>query len=336
MTGASTFGVALPCFGPFTDPGALRAMAGVAEELGYADVWFGDHIVVPDYAAALTPGDWVDPLTACFVGLGATERIGFGTDVLVLPYRNPVVVAKMAATAERLAPGRFTLGVGVGYLRGEFAALGAPPHEERGAVSDEYLEVMAQLWSATGPVSHHGRWIDFDEVHFGPRPPQGRVRTWVGGNAPAAWRRAARHGDGWPPLLPTPGAYATAKTAIESERVRLGLHRDFTWSMSCATTRVLTDPDGPWATNTWDETVELPDDFTYAPPVPAAQSGRPLMVGTVDQIADDVADYAAAGVEHFTLRFSPGAPDDTVEDLIAQMHAFAARLIAPLAVPTRP
>src|SRR3954452_5899489 len=149
MTGGPSFGVVVPPSGAFAMSGALADIVDAAEGLGYADVWFGDHVAVPRYAAAITDPGWMEPLTSCFFALGRTRRLRAGTDVLVAPYRNPLLVAKMAATADVLSGGRLVLGVGVGYLRGEFAALGAD-YAARGAVTDEYLRTLGALWDSAG------------------------------------------------------------------------------------------------------------------------------------------------------------------------------------------
>src|SRR5687768_7469217 len=121
----TSFGTVIPAFGPFADAGAMTELVDVGEALGFDDVWFGDHVIVPSYATAFTHPEWLDPLTCCFMGLGHTRRMRFGTDVLVAPYRNPILTAKMAATADHLSGGRVILAFGVGYLKGEFSALGA-------------------------------------------------------------------------------------------------------------------------------------------------------------------------------------------------------------------
>ena len=314
-----SFGVAFPCIGPYAQPGVAAELVALCEDLGYADVWFGDHVLVPSYAAAFTSPEWLDPLASCLVHLARTSRIRFGTDVLVAPYRHPAVVAKLAATADVLTGGRLTLGFGVGYLKGEFAALGAS-YNDRGAVTDEHLAAMKALWESGGePVSFTGRWVRFDDVVFGPALVQDPMPLWVGGNAPAAHRRAATYGTGWHPLFPTPTGYAEGRARILEHR---GSADGFTFSMSCAVTRVLADGE-TFQPATWGDAADVPDDFGYAPAVPLAGS-RPRFVGTIDELRDDVAAYAEAGVEHLTLRFSHGetSPDDMAE----QLRRFAALL----------
>ncbi|HVX21217.1 MAG TPA: TIGR03619 family F420-dependent LLM class oxidoreductase [Acidimicrobiales bacterium] len=322
-----SFGYVIPSFGPFVDPAAFTDLVQAGEDLGFADVWFGDHVVVPHYAAGLIHPDWVDPLAACLAGMGKGSRLRFGTDVLVGPYRHPALVAKMVASGIRLTGGRMVLGVGVGYLRGEFDILGAD-HRNRGAVTDEFLDVLRALWAGSGTVGYHGDHVTFDDAVFGPTPSE-PVPVWVGGNNPRARRRAATRGDGWHPLFPTPEGYAEGRRDILAHREEAGHHDDgpdgrpFTFSYSCAVTAVLDALPADYRMGTWDEVPDIPADFSYSPPVPAAPDGRPRFVGTPDLVAADVAAYVAAGVDHFTLRFANGSPDVGVADLLSQMGRFA-------------
>ncbi len=133
---AVEFGVVVPTWGAFGDAQKIRQLILRAEALGYASVWVGDHLLLPDYAVGLSPATWYEALSCCLVGLGMTERIRFGTDVLVTPYRDPRLLAKMAATADRLSGGRLTLGMGFGFLEGELRALGTDPARS-GEITDE-------------------------------------------------------------------------------------------------------------------------------------------------------------------------------------------------------
>jgi probable F420-dependent oxidoreductase len=162
-----------------------------AEGPGFASLWLSDHLLIP-------PGEFIphghqpDPLAMLGWLAAATERIGIGTSVLVLPYRDPVVVAKAAGTADWLSGGRVTLGVGAGWLRPEFAALGIP-FAERGARTDAALRRIRACWG--------------EEDGMRARPagaPGHAISLLVGGNSPPAVRRAAALGDGWQPLNATP------------------------------------------------------------------------------------------------------------------------------------
>lgn len=315
------FGVTIPTYGAWGDPGVVRDGVQAAEDLGFDTVWFGDHIVVPSYAAHLSPPNWLEPLSCAFVCAGATTRIRFGVDVLVLPYRNPVWLSQLVASADQLCSGRLTIGTGVGYLKGEFDALGAPDYEQRGAVSDEYLEVLTTLWESDGPVSFSGQWIDFADIHAAPQPVQQPMPLWVGGNIRAARRRAARYGNGWHPLFPNADEYRDGRAEILDLRAAAGMTSAFTFSYSCPPTRVVLDDAGAPAAVGYGAT-ELPDDYRYAPPFPTAPNGRARFVGTPDQLIEDIREFEAAGVEHVALRFSIGTPEEGLSHLTSQMQHF--------------
>ena len=150
----------------------------------------------------IVPADrpFLEPLTCLAFLAACTERIALGMSVMVLPYRSPLHAAKIATTIDHLSRGRLILGVGVGWMAEEFAALGAP-FRERGAMADEQLEVIRRLWEEERP-SFDGRFYRFDEVGFSPKPFQApRIPIWVGGEGRRAQRRAARAGDAWFPYF---------------------------------------------------------------------------------------------------------------------------------------
>jgi probable F420-dependent oxidoreductase len=329
--GVASFGVVLPAFGPLASLGTFNDAVDTIEGLGFDDVWFGDHVAVPSYAAHVTRPEWLEPLSACMLALGRTSLLRAGTDVLVLPYRNPLLVAKMAATADALTGGRLILGVGVGYLKGEFAALGAD-YGRRGPTTEHYLRAMRVLWGSAGtPVSFDSESIRFNDVCMGPSPTTGQVPVWVGGNAAAALRRAALLGDGWHPLFPTPELYRIGRDTIVALR---GSAEGFTFSMSLAVTRVL-DVGGAYAPRVWGHHDDIPEDFGYSPPIPTTDDGRPRFIGDPDQIAADIGVYLDAGVRHFTLRFSAG-DDVSVSDYFDQMQRFANQVMDRFSKPIQP
>ena len=148
-----------------------------------------------------------DPMLDCMTLLGymaaCTDTIRLGTTVIILPYRNPVVQAKMFASLDVLSGGRIICGVGVGWLEKEFDTLGAP-YEERGPMSDEFLEIFEVLWTQPDPV-YHGQFYHVEGIQFNPRPVQvPTIPIWVGGHTRRALRRTARHGDCWHPTRQTP------------------------------------------------------------------------------------------------------------------------------------
>jgi hypothetical protein len=145
------FGFAIPAYGENADGGRIRELLVAADELGLDSAWFPDHVALPDYAADMLPPPVLEPLAACAWGLGLTNRLRFGTDVLVAPYRHPLVVAAMTGTLGRLAVDRLILGVGIGYLRGEFDALGVGP------MSPEH-ESQRSFSGFSAPAPRDSRW----------------------------------------------------------------------------------------------------------------------------------------------------------------------------------
>jgi probable F420-dependent oxidoreductase len=175
-------------------------LARLAEELGYRSWWAGDHVVLPSPRTSDSPMAPTDPILDPLVHLGyvaaVTERIELATGIVILPQRNPLVLAKQAASLDVLSGGRLTLGVGAGYLEPELAAVGVSL-AERGRRTDEYLDAMTALWTSPTP-EFHGRFVSFDHVDAHPRPVrQGGVKIVVGGHSPAAFRRAVARGHGW-------------------------------------------------------------------------------------------------------------------------------------------
>lgn len=181
------------------DVSALVAVARKADELGYAWLPCSDHVVVPVRAVPSMGATWYEPATTLAFVAGVTQRIGLLTHVLVLPYHNPIEIAKQYATLDRLSGGRVILGVGTGHLRAEFLALGAP-FEERGAVTDEYIRMIKTLWTEE-EASFDGDYRSFRGLHLAPRPvQQPHPPVWIGGNSRRAVRRAVELADGWVPF----------------------------------------------------------------------------------------------------------------------------------------
>lgn len=201
------FGVHLPHLGRQADRQSLMEFARRADALGYHSAWVSDHITWPAEVASRYPysdnGDfpapfntpWLDPLGTLLFVAACTERIRLGTTVLILGYRPPVQTAKMLATLDVLSEGRTILGVGVGWMREEFEALGMP-FDHRGARGDEQLEVFEALFTQPLPA-YEGRFYRFPGLGFQPRPVNGHIPVWVGGDTEPAFRRAGRYGDAY-------------------------------------------------------------------------------------------------------------------------------------------
>jgi alkanesulfonate monooxygenase SsuD/methylene tetrahydromethanopterin reductase-like flavin-dependent oxidoreductase (luciferase family) len=174
-------GVNVPNFGPGADPDTLRRWAQTVEGLGYDLLMLSDHVVVTPDVAEQYPAPFYEPFTTLAWLAGITRRVRLGTTVLIVPYRHPLLVARMAANLHQLSGGRLVLGVGVGWARQEFEALDVP-FQQRGKLTDDHLRAMRAAWD--------------DERDYG----SGRIPIWVGGNSDAGLRRAVRLGDAWHPL----------------------------------------------------------------------------------------------------------------------------------------
>jgi probable F420-dependent oxidoreductase len=199
------FGVHLPHLGHQAERGPLMEFARKADQLGFHSGWVSDHVAWPTEVESRYPysdnGDfpapfntpWLDPLGTLLFVAACTERLRLGTTVLILGYRPPVQTAKLLATLDVLSEGRAILGVGVGWMREEFEALGMP-FDHRGARGDEQLEIFEALFTQPMP-SFEGRFYHFPPLGFQPRPVNGRIPVWVGGDTEPAFRRAGKYGD---------------------------------------------------------------------------------------------------------------------------------------------
>src|SRR6185295_7223516 len=186
----------------------IDAVAAAAERSGFARLWSGEHVVMVDRSASRYPysedgqiavpatADWLDPMIGLSFAAAATSTIGIATGVLLLPEHNPVLVAKQAATLDSLSGGRFTLGIGIGWSREEFDALGVP-FARRGARTAEYVDAIRTLWR-DDVASFDGEFVRFESVRVNPKPVRDRrIPIMLGGNSDAALRRVAAWGDGW-------------------------------------------------------------------------------------------------------------------------------------------
>jgi probable F420-dependent oxidoreductase len=181
-------------------PEATVRLARLAEELGYRSWWAGEHVVLPSPRVPPSPMDATDPVLDPLVHLtfvaAATRRLDLGTGIIVLPQRNPLVLAKQVASLDVLSGGRMMLGIGAGYLEPEMTAVGVPM-TGRGRRTDEYLDAMTSLWLDPKP-SYDGQYVSFGNVDVHPRPARpGGPRVVIGGHSPAAYRRAVARGHGW-------------------------------------------------------------------------------------------------------------------------------------------
>jgi probable F420-dependent oxidoreductase len=197
---APALGVNVPNFGPEADEEALLGWARFAEDAGFSTVVVSDHVAPTPEVTALYPPPFHDPFVLLAWLAGQTTTVRLGTSVTVLPYRHPLLTARMSAMLHGLSGGRFVLGVGSGWAATEFAALGLDV-AARGRTTDAYLDVIVRAW-AHETVGADGDGLHFSDVATGPAPPGGTVPLWVGGAAPVAIRRAARHATAWHPINP--------------------------------------------------------------------------------------------------------------------------------------
>ncbi|MEV6930662.1 LLM class F420-dependent oxidoreductase [Dactylosporangium sp. NPDC051485] len=218
------------------DPATTAQFVRLLEDLGCESVWAVEHVVVPDDYASVYPydrsgrmnlgphDDIPDPLHWLTFAAACTSTLRLGTAMLILPEHHPVALAKRLATVDALSGGRLLAGIGVGWLREEYDAVGVP-FAERGARADEYLEAMRALWTGD-PARYDGRFVSFGPVHSRPRPLRGTVPIVVGGHSAAAVRRAARLGDGWYPLGVRGAAFAERRELLRRECEALGRDPD--------------------------------------------------------------------------------------------------------------
>lgn len=193
--------------GTGAEPAVIRAVASAAEQCGFATLWAGEHVVMVDDSASPYPyaddgkiavpaaADWIDPMVALSFAAAATTTITLATGVLLLPEHNPVIVAKQAASLDKLCGGRFSLGVGIGWSREEFDALGIP-FERRSARAADYAAAMRTIWR-DDIASYAGEFTAFEKIRVNPKPRTGAIPILCGGNSDAALRRVAQWGDGW-------------------------------------------------------------------------------------------------------------------------------------------
>lgn len=186
--------------GPCAEPAVLRRVAAAAEQAGFESLWTGEHIVLPDPHAAPSPAPpqtpFLDSAVALTFAAAVTTEIKLGTGIVILPQRNPLVLAKEMASLDYVSGGRLILGVASGYLHQEFAALGVP-FNGRGPRTDEYIDAIREIWTAEKP-RFRGRYAEFGGVDAQPRPVQKPTPPFViGGQSAPAYRRALLRGNGW-------------------------------------------------------------------------------------------------------------------------------------------
>jgi len=278
-------GVFLPVSGRAAGPEVLTDAARSAEAQGWDAVWSADRVVTPwridteypyaEDAAFIVPPDrpFLDSMTCLAYLAGRTERIQLGISVLVLPYRHPLYWARVAASVDLLAGGRLIMGVGVGWMREEFAAQNVP-FEARGRMTDEQLEILGKLWSEES-ISFEGEHYRFHDLSFVPKR---KLPIWVGGEGKAARRRTARYGDAWFPYYVriTPEELRARHEEVRAMARELGRDPDAVALTACAAVQL------------------TPDTVRQEPD---------RLRGTPEQVVEAIQAYERAGVEHLALQF---------------------------------
>jgi probable F420-dependent oxidoreductase len=270
-----------------------------AEELGFESVWAADHIVLPTAGTNQYPytadgsfsrpsdAPFLEPFTVLGFVAGCTRTIRIGSTVVILPYRHPIMQAKMFATLDVLSKGRLTCGVGVGWLEKEFQVLDKP-YADRGAMTTEYLAILKNLWTQTDPV-FEGQFHQYEGIKFEPKPLQKpHPPIWVGGHSRPALRRAAQFGDAWHPTRQTPEYVAE--------------HLPYLWEQAKAFGR---DPE--------DITISLKRTLHFTD-IDVGESGNVMskaaMIGTTREVIDDVRHCQELGIQQLTYDFRVSKPEE--------------------------
>jgi len=221
-----------PTSGPLIAPDSVVRIITEGEALGFDYVTISDHIMVPrnldskypytntgEFPAG-TAASWLEQLATTSFIAGITSKLRFVLSVMVVPHRPAVLTAKILATIDHLSKGRLTLGIGVGWCREEFEAIGAAPFDDRGHVTDEWMAVCKELWTKDEP-RFDGKYVKFDDVVFTPKPPQQPIPIWVGGESGPALRRTARYADCWYPVGTNPQLPMNTVERFKSGMARL-------------------------------------------------------------------------------------------------------------------
>jgi probable F420-dependent oxidoreductase len=293
--------------------GTIEAVARRADELGFDSIWCNDHLAIPkagkgagtEPAYAAGYGEQrrqhvYEPLITLAYLAAVTSRVLLGTSVYLLPLRNPLVAAKQVASLDQLSRGRLVLGVGVGWLEGEFAALGVP-FRERGSRTDEAIAVLKALCGQEG-AEFRGRYHQFTGVEFFPKPVQRpHPPLWIGGRSQAAIRRTARAGDGWHPSHLTTHELRRGIAELHGECERAGRSPE---EVTVATRRKLV--------------------LTGSPP--QAERGR-VLTGSAGAIAATMAELEQVGVAHLLVEL----PGSSEAELLENLEWFAREVLAEVA-----
>ena len=281
------YGLHLPASSAAVKPEELVRFAQQAEALGFYCITIADHVIVPTHISVPYPytvdgkypgtGYHLETLTTMSFLAGATDRIRFITSVMILPYRNPIVTAKMLASLDVLSGGRVIVGAGVGWMKEEFETIRTEAYEERGKVTDEYIAAFRELWMSDKP-SFHGKYCSFSDIIFLPKPVQKTtIPIWIGGHSKQAIRRAARLGDGWHPI----GGVPTIPLEPEGIKKDMEMLVDYALKAGRDPKQIRVALKG----SLFDREKQI------------TPGKRRRFIGAAEEIASDIHDYRAAGVD---------------------------------------
>ena len=303
------FGFNIPNAGPLANPEAIRQLVERGEALGFTIFAIPDHIVIPRKFAPVYPytdtgetdsfagGDALEPLALMASLATMTKKARLLTSVLVLPYREPVLTAKIFATIDVMSGGRAIAGVGTGWMEEEFEAVGAPPFAERGKVTDEYIRAFRAMWSNDEP-SFAGDYTNFSDIYFRPQPVQRHLPIWLGGDSMPALRRTARFGDAWYPVGLSP---KYPLNTVERYAARAKTLRELTEQAG-------RDPEAVelsfWAV--W---------YREDDPVTVDDGSRHILLGSSEQTAEDISRMAALGVRSMVFNFLRSSLSESLDSI---------------------
>ena len=294
------FGICVPHYGKSLEIGRILDVAKQAETLGFDSVWVTDHILVPQSMDIIYRDNMLEPIALLSHLAAVVTRVRLGTSVMILPYRSPIVVAKMLATIDQLSQGRVIMGTGAGWMEEEFAALNAP-FKERGDYSDECLRIIRDIWTHE-TVSIQGKFHHYDQMQTSPQPVQaGGPPIWVGGNSARSRRRVAELGDGW-----------HASSLLASEM-----------APGCEHVRELWAQNNRQGEPVFSSRIALSmDDISEEVTSYASRRRRSSITGSITAAIEQFGAYQELGLEHVVLEMSTQSHDGT----LATMEAFAERI----------
>lgn len=295
------YGLHLPASSATVKPEDLVRFAQRAEALNFSLLTVADHVIVPTHISVPYPytvdgkypgtGFHLETLMTMGFLAGATQRIRFATSVMILPYRNPVVTAKMLASLDVLSGGRVIVGVGVGWMKEEFENLQAPDYAARGRVTDEYIRSFRELWTNDRPT-FQGQFVNFSNLIFLPKPVQKTIPIWIGGHSKAALKRAGELGNGWHPI----GGVPTIPLEPEDVKRDLATVREHAVKAGRDPKSIHVALKG----SLFDKEKKIAD-------------RRRRFMGSAEDIASDIREYGAAGVDTMIFDVRQPSSAETLE-----------------------